>query len=169
MTHEIYSYSLDDLDKLEQDLKFPKFDTNIAWQLGSFARNFAIEKYPNNSIIINITLLNGHNLFQTAINNGTILDNDKWINRKFNTVIRFEKSSFWLGQKLRIKNKSIEEANFISSNDYASHGGSIPLKLVNFDGIIGALTISGLAQEEDHLLAIEVVKQFLIQQQEQQE
>ena len=57
--------------------------------------------------------------------------------------------------------KSLEEANFISSIDYATHGGSIPLRLINFDGIIGALTISGLAQEEDHLFAIEVVKQFL--------
>ncbi|KAG8202355.1 hypothetical protein GWM34_02930, partial [Candida africana] len=161
MTHEIYSYSLEDLDKLEQDLKFPKFNADIAWQLGSLARSLALEKYPQKPIIINITLLNGHNLFQTATINGTILDNDKWVNRKINTVIRFEKSSFYIGQKLRNKMKSLEEANFISSIDYATHGGSIPLRLINFDGIIGALTISGLAQEEDHLFAIEVVKQFL--------
>ena len=96
MTHEIYSYSLEDLDKLEQDLKFPKFNADIAWQLGSLARSLALEKYPQKPIIINITLLNGHNLFQTATINGTILDNDKWVNRKINTVIRFENQVFIL-------------------------------------------------------------------------
>ena len=43
MTHEIYSYSLEDLDKLEQDLKFPKFNADIAWQLGSLARSLALK------------------------------------------------------------------------------------------------------------------------------
>ncbi|EMG47617.1 hypothetical protein G210_1978 [Candida maltosa Xu316] len=160
MTHEIYSYSLAQLDELEQNLEFSSFDAETAWKLGSYAREFAIKKFPGKSILINITLSDGHTLFQTAASSGTSVDNDKWVQRKINAVLRFRKSSFWLGQKLRSKNLPLEEVFFVSSLEYASHGGSIPLRLKNFDGILGALTISGLAQEEDHLLAIEIVKSF---------
>ncbi|KAK6879026.1 UPF0303 protein [Candida tropicalis] len=161
MVHEIFSYSLDQLDNLEKNLEFQTFNSETAWNLGSCARKLANEKYPGKSILINITLSDGHVLFQTAVGKGTTIDNDKWVQRKINTVLRFGKSSFYIGQKLRIKEKSIEDANFVSSFDYASHGGSVPLKLVNFDSIIGALTISGLAQEEDHLFAIEILETFL--------
>ncbi|RCK65413.1 hypothetical protein Cantr_01157 [Candida viswanathii] len=135
MAHEIYTYTLDQLDNLERNL----------------------ESTPGKAILINITLSSGHVLFQTAVGKGTTIDNDKWVQRKVNTVLRFGKSSFYIGQKLRIKDKPIEQANFVSEIDYATHGGSVPLKLANFDSIIGALTISGLAQEEDHLFAIEIL------------
>ncbi|CAI5760290.1 unnamed protein product [Candida verbasci] len=160
MTHEIYSYSLQQIDDLESKLIFDLFTTEIAWDLGNLARSLAQENYPRKSIIIDITLVGGQNLFHSAINSDTSIDNDYWVKRKYNTVFRFHKSSFYIGQKLRQKGKSLEDANFISSIDYATHGGSIPIKIRNFDGIIGALTISGLAQEEDHLLAIQSVKLF---------
>ncbi len=43
---------------------------------------------------------------------------------------------------------------------HAIHGGGFPLKTK--DGMLhGALLISGLPQVEDHLLSVEIIKNFL--------
>ncbi|EGW29996.1 uncharacterized protein SPAPADRAFT_144156 [Spathaspora passalidarum NRRL Y-27907] len=160
MVHEIYDYSLDQLTALEEGTVFEKFDAEVAWKLGSYAREVSLQKFPNKAVIIDITLSSGHILFHTASLPGTTIDNDKWVQRKVNTVFRFGKSSFFMGQKLRQKKQPLEDVYFISSNDFATHGGSVPIRVKSHDGVIGALTISGLAQEEDHLLAVEILKQF---------
>ncbi|KAI3406469.1 hypothetical protein KGF56_000601 [Candida oxycetoniae] len=161
MTHEIYSYTLSQLDDLESGLEFYEFSAKTAWRLGVFAREFCQQEYPDRPIIIDITLANGHQLFRTAVSSGTTADNDEWIRRKYNTVFRFGKSSFHVGQKLRLKGKSMEEALFISSKEYAGHGGSVPIRVKSFDGIVGAFTISGLAQEEDHLLTLKILNEYI--------
>lgn len=159
--HAIYDYDLHQLEALESEkITLDVFNSDVAWAIGSAARKIALEKYSNQSLVIDITLSSGQVLFHTATNDGAEVDNDQWVNRKKKTVLRFGKSSFYVGQKLRIKNKSVEEALFVSPIDYATHGGSVPIRITSFDGVIGALTISGLAQEDDHLLALEVLKSF---------
>lgn len=155
---EIYKYSLEELDKLEgEEVRLEKFNSETSWELGSIARNICLERHANKAVVIDIALSSGQVLFHAVTNDGTALDNDQWIARKKRTVIRFGKSSFYIGQKLRIKGLPMEEALFVSPIDYASHGGSVPIRVNGVDGVIGTLTISGLAQEEDHLLAIEVL------------
>lgn len=155
---DIYKYSLDELDQLEGDeIRLEKFDSTVCWKLGSIARDLSLERYPKKAVVIDISLSSGQVLFHSVTNDGTALDNDQWIARKKRTVLRFGKSSFYIGQKLRIKELPMEEALFVSPIDYASHGGSVPIRVKGVDGVIGTLTISGLAQEEDHLLAIEVL------------
>lgn len=165
MPHEIYSYSLSDLDDLENELQFSKFNSSIAWELGVLARETCQKEYQQKPIVIDITLVSGQTLFHTAVASGAQFDNDEWIRRKYKTTFRFGKSSFYMGQKLRGKQgKSMEEAYYVSSKEYAFHGGSVPLKLVGFDNLLGALTISGLAQEEDHLMAVKILKLYTSRQ-----
>lgn len=155
---DIYKYSLAELDKLEGDeIRLDRFDSSVCWKLGSIARDLSLERYPTKPVVIDISLASGQVLFHSVTNDGTSLDNDQWISRKKRTVLRFGKSSFYIGQKLRIKGQPMEDALFVSPIDYASHGGSVPIRIKGVDGVIGTLTISGLAQEEDHLLAIEVL------------
>jgi uncharacterized protein (UPF0303 family) len=159
--HELFSSSLKDLENLEGDnITLDAFNSDIAWAIGSATRKIAIEKYGDQSLVIDITLSSGQVLFHTCTNGDAELDNDEWVNRKKRTVLRFGKSSFYMGQKLRIKGKSIEDALYISPVDYATHGGSVPIRIKNFDGVVGTLTISGLAQEQDHLLAIDVLQSY---------
>ena len=40
--------------------------------------------------------------------------------------------------------------------DYASHGGSFPMREVGA-GVIGSLTVSGLPERADHQLAVEAL------------
>lgn len=155
---DIYKYSLAELDKLEGDeIRLDRFDSSVCWKLGSIARDLSLARYPTKPVVIDISLASGQVLFHSVTNDGTSLDNDQWISRKKRTVLRFGKSSFYIGQKLRIKGQPMEDALFVSPIDYASHGGSVPIRIKGVDGVIGTLTISGLAQEEDHLLAIEVL------------
>ncbi|KAG5418055.1 hypothetical protein I9W82_004384 [Candida metapsilosis] len=157
---DIYNFGLTELASLEEKHKLKSFNSEIAWELGSLARQLCQELYPNKGIVIDITLTNGQTLFHSAVASGTAIDNDNWVKRKYNTVFRFGKSSFYIGQKLRQKKKTIEEAMFVSSIEYASHGGSVPLYLESNEFPIGALTISGLAQEQDHLLALKVLEEY---------
>jgi uncharacterized protein (UPF0303 family) len=40
--------------------------------------------------------------------------------------------------------------------DYASHGGSFPLTVAG-TGVVGSVTVSGLAQRDDHELVVEAL------------
>ncbi|KAI5950041.1 hypothetical protein CANMA_005395 [Candida margitis] len=166
MTHEIYSKSLQELSKLEEKHVLKSFNSEVAWELGSLGRQLSQELHSSKAIVIDITLTSGQTLFHSAVSSGTAYDNDNWVKRKYNTVFRFGKSSFYIGQKLRQKGKSIEEAMFVSSKEFASHGGSVPLRVVSNEFIVGALTISGLAQEEDHLLALQILQKYIAKSQD---
>lgn len=158
--HSLYSKSLEELEVLE-NITLPKFNADIAWAIGSYIREIALAEHPNKGIVIDISLASGQILFHTTSNSSlTSGDNDEWVRRKQRTVVRFGKSSFYVGSKLRLKNKSMEDALFISLKEYASHGGSVPIRVQGLDTVVGTLTVSGLAQEEDHLLALKGLEKF---------
>lgn len=156
------------LDSIEQnELKagtFKNFNHDDAWHLGILAREEATKRFEGRSIVIDISLISGQVLFHTAIGANTTTDNDEWVNRKKNTVFRFGKSSYYIGQKLDQKQKTLAEAFYIDEKEYARHGGCVPIRLDSFDGVIGALTISGLTQQEDHELAISALSIYNDQQ-----
>jgi uncharacterized protein (UPF0303 family) len=65
-----------------------------------------------------------------------------------------------MGQLLKSKGKSIEEAYLIPEGDYAPHGGCFPV-IVKDIGVIGTITASGLPQEEDHKLIVQAIRDYL--------
>ncbi len=91
---------------------------------------------------------------------GTAADNDEWVKRKVRLVNRFGHSSFYMGQMLKSKGKSIEESYLIPENKYAAHGGCFPI-IVKGTGMVGTITVSGLPQEEDHKLVVQSIRTFL--------
>lgn len=155
----LFQYNLSRLEELE-NITLPSFSTELAWEMGSYARKLALENYPDRAVAVDISLATGQVLFHSYTQAGGSYDNEEWINKKKRVVFRMNRSSFWLGKKLRLKEASLEESYLISSQEFASHGGSVPIRIANFDSVVGALTISGLLQEQDHLLAIEVLDHF---------
>lgn len=140
----------------EDELQFTKFNADIAWQLGlDFVDRAKSENLP---ITIDITQ-GGHQLFH-ASRPGTCLDNDEWVKRKVRLVYRFGHSSFYIGQLLKSKGKRIEEAYLVSENEYAPHGGCFPV-IIKESGIVGTITVSGLPQEDDHKLVVEIIRNYL--------
>jgi uncharacterized protein (UPF0303 family) len=148
----------DDLSRVihqEAELHLPKFDNNDAWKLGNLVRELAVTR--GHSLVIDIRRFGHPNqqLFYTALP-GTTPDNARWVERKTNVVSRFHRSSYQLGLFLAKNNVSFAEKYSLPDGDYACHGGSFPLYVAG-TGIIGALTVSGLPQRQDHNLVVEAL------------
>jgi len=148
--------SLKSLLSEEQELQFTQFNEDTAWEIGNLLVARAIEE--NLPITIDITR-GSHQLFH-ASQPGTSPDNDEWIKRKVRVVYRFGHSSFYIGQSLKSENTSMEEKYLLSEKEFAAHGGSFPV-IVKGTGLIGTITVSGLPQEEDHQLVVDVIRNYL--------
>jgi uncharacterized protein (UPF0303 family) len=140
----------------EQELQFTGFDETSAWQLGSQL----VERATRENLSITIDITRGtHQLFHASLP-GTSADNDEWVKRKVRLVYRFGHSSFYMGQMLKNKGKTIEQSYLISESEYAPHGGCFPI-IVKGTGMVGTITVSGLPQEEDHKLVVQSIRAFL--------
>jgi uncharacterized protein (UPF0303 family) len=140
----------------EQELQFTNFNETSAWQLGTQMAEHAIRE--NLPITIDITR-GQHQLFHFSMP-GTAADNDEWVKRKVRLVNRFGHSSFYMGQLLKHKGKTIEQSYLISESEFAAHGGCFPI-FVKGTGMVGTITVSGLPQEEDHKFVVESIRAFL--------
>lgn len=141
----------------EKRLQFSHFSHLLAWKLG--CRLKAAAEQRNANVAIDITF-NSQCLFSYAMPETTI-DNQEWIRRKRNVVQRYQHSSWYMGNYYKAKGKSIAEASLVDPNEYAPFGGSFPLTIRNV-GIAGVITVSGLPQQEDHQLIVDVLQDFLI-------
>lgn len=150
---------LNQLLQEEHDLQFTSFNEAAAWQIGSQL----VERSVSKGLPVTIDITRGdHQLFHASLS-GTSSDNDEWIKRKVRLVYRFGHSSFYMGQLLKSKGKTLEEAFLISESQYAAHGGCFPI-IVKGTGMIGTITVSGLPQEEDHKLVVQTIRDFLAQE-----
>jgi len=140
----------------EQTLCFEKFDEQIAWELGSRLRAAAVKRGAALAIDI---FVGGYSIFTCALS-GTSPNNANWVRRKRNTVLHFQRSSYGFGLQLERDKADLAGKFGLPPADYAVHGGSFPVRLVNA-GVIGAITVSGLPQREDHKLVVSVLAEFL--------
>lgn len=147
---------LEQLLQEEQELQFATFNEEDAWKLGSQL----VELARSRNLPVTVDITRGtHQLFHAALR-GTSPDNDEWVKRKVRLVYRFGHSSFYVGQVLKSKGKTLEQSYLVSESDYAPHGGCFPI-IVKNTGIVGTITVSGLPQEEDHKLVVEAVRKYL--------
>ncbi|GAW22186.1 hypothetical protein ANO14919_117210 [Xylariales sp. No.14919] len=147
--------------KATSDITLDAFTASDAWELGHllYARllPFAAEK----PTLISIAAANGpHVLFQAAVGAGTAPDNDSWVARKRNAVLRFGVSSWYLQCKyqgdeaaFRRKFGLGEEA----AGQYAIHGGGVPIRVHGVEGVVAVVVVSGLKQHEDHGVIVDVI------------
>lgn len=108
-------------------------------------------------VVVDVTLA-GLTVLQCALP-GSRPDNLDWVRRKKNAVHRFWHSSFYLGRYYATKGTSLTDKPHIDAGDFVDHGGSFPLLLKGL-GCVGSLTVSGLAQEEDHALVVSVLREW---------
>ena len=150
---------MNDLDQISQQeaaLQFDHFDARTAWAIGSRLREVA--EAMGVAVAIDVSLW-GQALFFHAMP-GTTPDNAEWIRRKRAVVQRFHSSSYAVGLQLAAKGETLEALRGLPTVDFAAHGGSFPVKLRG-SGCIGAITVSGLPQRQDHALVVAVLAEFL--------
>lgn len=139
----------------DESIKLPFINSTVIWEIANLAKERA--QYQEKPIVIDITSSSGQVYLHLVLKDGTIPDNDCWITRKKNTTLRFGMSSYYMGCKCKSRKSSIQEVMKVDEKDYAVHGGSVPIRIANVDGLWGALTISGLAPTDDHRFALDLL------------
>lgn len=46
------------------------------------------------------------------------------------------------------------------ANDYAIHGGGVPIRVSNVEGVVAVCVVSGLKQAEDHMVVVEGLEEL---------
>ncbi|WP_026619980.1 uncharacterized protein (UPF0303 family) [Ensifer sp. WSM1721] len=140
----------------EQQLQFEQFDLDMAWKLGSTLRRMAAERKLG--VVIDITLFSMQ-VFYAALD-GATPDNPNWVRRKRNTVFRLFRSSYATGLNLARQQTNLQAKLGLPDAEFAAHGGSFPI-VVKGTGCIGAVSVSGLPQRDDHNLVVEALAEVL--------
>lgn len=136
----------------ESRLHLPHFNQAIAWDIGLALKRLAEAR--GHAVTIEIRL--AHELVFFHAMPGTTPANADWARRKRNTVELLHRSSYAVGRSLALEGSSLETMMGLPARDYASHGGSFPVRLVG-GACVGTVTVSGLPQREDHALVVEVL------------
>lgn len=142
----------------EQRLVFDSFDNERALELGLELLKAARSR----GVAVTIDIRRGEQqLFHYAMA-GTSPNNDEWVRRKAAVVSRFHKSSYRTGLEAKVEapGEGFEERQRLNPADFAAHGGSFPLT-IRGTGVVGAITVSGLPQREDHELVVETLERYL--------
>ncbi|MBM7091024.1 heme-degrading domain-containing protein [Streptomyces sp. S12] len=148
--------TVEELEAQERRLVFRRFTYEDAWELGSLLVRMARERRAPVAIDIH---RGGQQLFHAALP-GSTPDNDAWIARKRRVVERYGSASYLVGARHRAKGTTFEESSRLDPDTYAAHGGSFPITVVDV-GVIGAVTVSGLPQLQDHRMVVEALERFL--------
>jgi uncharacterized protein (UPF0303 family) len=145
-----------ELAEQEERLVFATFDNDDAWRLGCALVEMARERRLPVTVDIRC---NGHQLFHAALP-GTAPTHDLWIERKARVVEHLRCSSYLAGRRLAADGEALDHTHGVDPARYATHGGSFPVR-VRGVGVIGAVTVSGLPQADDHRLVVEAIEAYL--------
>ena len=151
-----------EVQKQELELRFDHFSNEDAFELG---KHF-VEKIKKDNIemAVMIKKVNGNTLF-SYFSEGTNLMNEKWMNRKFNTVVANEMSSYLRYAKSELEGdyKDFNAAvvsQGLSPKDYVFCGGGFPIKLTTGE-MVGVVLASNLPHEQDHMFIVEGLTSYL--------
>lgn len=145
------------VEEQERTLLFGRFDNSDAWRLGCLIVELALER----ELGVTVDIRRGtQQLFHAALP-GTTADNDGWVERKVRVVERFAASSYLVGLRAEAGGASFaSRRDDLPASLYAAHGGSFPIRVAGV-GVVGAVTVSGLPQADDHALVVEAISAFL--------
>ncbi|MCR5488245.1 MAG: heme-degrading domain-containing protein [Lachnospiraceae bacterium] len=140
----------------EEILQFTHFTNKDAYELGKLMAEEAGKR--SLAIAISIRLNSGLVLFQ-AMMDGTTLDNEAWMERKFNTVRRTEVSSLEFYMYLQNSGHTMAD-KFMDETVYANSGGGFPIRVEDV-GVIGVILVSGLNHVQDHDFIVRCLSRYL--------
>jgi len=150
----------DDIAKVaeqERQLVFPRFDEDTAFAIGSALRQAAADK--GKALAIDIRTWD-RPLFYFAMA-GTLPDNAEWVRRKSNTVRRYNRASYAMTLRHQKRGSGFAHDDGVDEMEIAAHGGSFPIRLAGFSGVLGSITVSGVPGRDDHGFVVAAIAQHL--------
>jgi uncharacterized protein (UPF0303 family) len=145
----------DDIGKIieqEQGLVFPAFDEHAAAAIGMRIRERAV--HEGLGLVVDVRLWD-RPLFYAAMP-GTTGDNQHWVRRKANTVQRFGKSTYRIVLEKDWEGDLFPPRRGLDPMEFVLAGGGFPIRVQGI-GVVGAVTVSGLHQRDDHEVAVAAV------------
>jgi uncharacterized protein (UPF0303 family) len=139
----------------EQILKLPSLSNNDAIEIGQIAATLGSQRKLPIAIEVRIS---EWIVFHASLE-GSKPENDWWINRKVAVVMLNQHSTMFERVSAEERGVDWHKENGVTDETHAIHGGALPL--ITEEGFKGILIISGIPQVEDHLLAVEVLTEFL--------
>jgi uncharacterized protein (UPF0303 family) len=139
----------------ERILKLQSLSNSDAIEIGQIAVTLGIKR----KLPIAIEIRMGDWIVFHASLEGSKPENDWWINRKVAVVMLNQHSTMFERVSAEERGVDWHLENGVTAETHAVHGGALPL--ITDEGFKGILIISGLPQVEDHLLAVEVLTEYL--------
>ena len=133
----------------ERRLVCAHFDLDVAWQFGSHLREIALTQ----ELPLTIEVRLAHETVFFCAMPGVTPANADWARRKRNTVELLHRSSYGIGRALEQEGQTLLGTMGLAPRDYASHGGSFPIRAMHV-GFIGTATVSGAPQRVDHNIVV---------------
>ncbi|EIM89478.1 uncharacterized protein STEHIDRAFT_91862 [Stereum hirsutum FP-91666 SS1] len=180
------SQQLDKIEAQEKSLVFPSFTSDTAFALGMALRTRILALKSANPAIISISLGNTsppphclpHTVFQAVTRPGITLNIASSIARNRNTVLRFERSSYYMSVRFRdvgghqtTREKKISKWACLSDEEstlYSLDGGGVPIMVEGVEGIVGVVVVTGLNYHSDnHMVIVETIQDFLNEEKQQ--
>ncbi|KAF2860220.1 hypothetical protein K470DRAFT_77341 [Piedraia hortae CBS 480.64] len=156
---------LEAIEAFDHALMFPSFTSQTAWELGTALRSKLLAVAPAKPAVVDISLAQGgHCLFHCVTNSGTAPDNDRWVTRKRNTVLRFSRSTWYMHNKFKGDETTFAAKYGLGPQgavDYAIHGGGWPVRVRGVEGVVAVVVVSGLTQDMDHAVIVNTVGELL--------
>lgn len=139
----------------EDLLQFNAFDNTTAWLLGESIKQRC--EAQNLAVTIEVRLCRETVFFYAMA--GTSPNNADWARRKRNTTELKQRSSYAVGLALP-EGETLESQSGLPLRDYTHHGGSVPIRVKGV-GCVGAATVSGLPQRDDHVFVVQAMASLM--------
>ncbi|KAF9220118.1 hypothetical protein BS17DRAFT_810767 [Gyrodon lividus] len=163
------SLTVESIKAQEDECVFTSFDSDVAWELGTIIRANC-KKVSTRPAVVYIAHANSSQLLFFATSGpGTLPDNMHWVKRKEAVVHRWALSTMRMrltmeGRVLPVQDSLKNKFELADPTIYACHGGGFPVKVKGVEGIVGVIVVSGLAQEDDHAVIVEGIKEYFAKQ-----
>lgn len=141
--------TLDELLNEKGTIALKRFDYATAWQLGAAIQKRAAEQ----NLPIGIEVTHGATPVFLALMPGSTPDNLDWVRRKRAVALRFHHSSLYMRLLCETQNIDFHARYRLPEADFAASGGGVPIFIENV-GVVGAASVSGLPNVEDHRLVV---------------
>jgi uncharacterized protein (UPF0303 family) len=143
---------------LEQEVsvQLTEFNQELALDLGALAAEIGLTRELPIAISVRI---GDWEVFKASLP-GTIAENDGWIQRKANVLALTGHSTMFERVSAEESGTDWHQSHGVVDETHAIHGGGFPLVLTSGERV-GGFIIIGLPQVEDHLLALEILKEFI--------
>lgn len=156
------SRHLPELAREEKSYTFAHFTCEHAWVIGNILRNAL--RTASIPALIHISIAQ-QTLFHAPSLPGTMPDDETWLQRKRNTVLRWGHSTWYMSCQFDGDYKQFAEHHAMSGDEWSKYtieGGGYPVFVKGVEGVVGAIVVVGADTEgvQAHGVIVRAIEEY---------